>query len=217
MWLCLWAQKPLDLLSWNIYITYYYICLQQYTSFWLIPPRVTISEWYHFSHLFILTCLMRHLYSKCQTLASNHLFSPFPLLSFISLSKTQPFNPACLYGHIQSWVSWKSTPSPLQIHANHITASKSSRASSETELCTCENWRTERGRCVCRGVMYTPPLLSYPRLCLCHGSLQKISLVLLSWFNLAQFGNVKQARDSEGKKSHRHFRKIKYCVCDPWG
>lgn len=49
--------------------------------------------------------------------------------------------------------------------------------------------------------MYTPPLLSHPQLCLCHASLQKISLVLLSWFNLALFGNVKQARDSEGKKS----------------
>lgn len=48
--------------------------------------------------------------------------------------------------------------------------------------------------------MYTNPLLSHPQQCLCHASLQKISRVLLSWFNLAPFGNVKQARDSEGEK-----------------
>lgn len=58
---------------------------------------------------------------------------------------------------------------------------------------------------MCQGVMYTPPFLSYPRLCLCHGSLQKISLVLLSWFNVAHFGYVKQARDSEGKKKSQAF------------
>lgn len=65
--------------------------------------------------------------------------------------------------------------------------------------------------------MYSPPLFSHPQLCLCHASLQKISHVLLSWFNLAPFGNVKQAGDSEGKKSLGHFGKIKYCVCDPGG
>lgn len=56
----------------------------------------------------------------------------------------------------------------------------------------CEGWGW--------GGMYGPPLLSHRQLCLCHASLQKISHVLLSWFNLAPFGNVKQAGDSEGKK-----------------
>lgn len=65
--------------------------------------------------------------------------------------------------------------------------------------------------------MYTPPPLSHLQLCLCHASLQKISSVLLSWLNLAPFGNVKQAGDSEGEKSPRHIGKIKYCVCDPGG
>lgn len=50
------------------------------------------------------------------------------------------------------------------------------------------------------GGMYAPPFPSHPQLCLCHASLQKISRVLLSWFNLAPFGNVKQAGDSEGEK-----------------
>lgn len=63
--------------------------------------------------------------------------------------------------------------------------------------------------------MFTAPSLSHPQLCLCHASLQKISHVLLSWFNLAPFGNVEQARDSEGKKRFQAFWKDKNCVCDP--
>ena len=96
------------------------------TIYIIVIHACTLSEWYNSPHLSFLrrrSCKspseMCHLYSKCQTSASNHLSSPSPLLSFISLSKTQPFNPACLCGHIHSWVSWKSTPSPLQIHANH--------------------------------------------------------------------------------------------------
>lgn len=209
MWLFFWARVA--------NVTRCYICFQQNTSFWLVPPHVTMMyEWYHFSHLFILTYLMRHLYSV-RPWPLITFFSPSPLLSFISLSKTQPFNPACLYGHIHSWVSWKSTPSSLQIHANHITASKSSGASSETELCTCENWTTERGRCVCRGVVVHPSFsLLSPTMFMSWFS----SKDLTCSFKLVQFGSVWQCWASQrqrGEKRHMHFRKIKYCVCDPGG
>jgi len=83
-------------------------------------------------------------------------------------------------------------PPHLLSKSMQITTSKSSRASAETELCTYRVRTSKtRGR---EGYMYTTTLCSYPQLCLCHAPLQKISLLLLSWFNLAPIGNVTQSK-----------------------
>lgn len=52
--------------------------------------------------------------------------------------------------------------------------------------------RKERGW----GAMYSHPLLSHPPLCLCHGSLQRISHAFFQDASgLAPFGNVNQDGD----------------------
>lgn len=106
------------------------------TSFGVIPPHITLSEQHHSAHPFILRCL---------SYKSRFLFFSFPLALPHLLIKDLAFL-ACLYGHIQSWVSW-NPPHPF-FKSMQITTSKSSSASFETELCTCGDWKTEVWVCV---------------------------------------------------------------------
>lgn len=150
-----------------------------------------VSKRYHSS--FILRRLnckspseMSRFYSRAQTSASNHTSSsPYQGPSLlIQHASVVAFSHEC-----------PGNPPHLLFKSMQITTSESSRASSETELCTCGDWTSE-GRRGGAPLHFSPR----PRPCLCRAPLQKISHVLLSWFNLASFGDVKQAGDIEGGK-----------------
>lgn len=87
-------------------------------------------------HLHLLTLSCSSSYTQCQALASVYLFfplSPFPL--------SCPYQRPCLLIQHASMVTFSHecprNPPHLVFKSMQITTSKSSGASSETELCTC--------------------------------------------------------------------------------
>lgn len=215
-----WACRKLaaDQLTENI-VMYYWTNRR---SFLVHSHSTNVLIWFLFSSIrhfesclvlyvwLYLNGVISHISSSWDTSAVNHLQKctiftasarPRPLITFPLLFLCSPsslYQRPSLLIHHASMVTFShecpGNPPHLLFKSMQITTSKSSRASSEKELCTCGNWTSEGGG-EGEGCVYTPPLPSHPQLCLCHASLQTISLVLLTCFSLA---NVKQARDSFG-------------------
>lgn len=122
------------------------------------------------SHILLhLDNIISHISSSWDDWAVNHfqkcaIFTasvrPCPLITFLLLfpcSPSSPYQrPSLLIQHA-SMVTFShecpGNPPHLLFKSMQITTSKSSRASSETELCTCGDWTSEGGR---RGRVCTP-------------------------------------------------------------
>lgn len=124
-----------------------------------------------------LNNIISHIASSWDAWAVNHLqkcaifaasVSPWPLITFLLLpcSPSSPYQrPSLLIQHA-SMVTFShecpGNPPHLLFKSMQITTSKSSRASSETELCTCgEDWTSEGGGGVTCTPLHFSLILSY--------------------------------------------------------